>query len=171
MFTASTSLRYPLGDIDFGALPRTIDTTKTRAEGSERSPKPAPRILAVDDDPHIRRFVTRALSEAGYDVTAVEDAESGMAQLLAARPDLFLLDINLPGMNGIVLTQKLQEQRATRQVPVVILSVRTDPRDKVAAYASGAVTYLEKPFKKQDLLDAVKLALELAPRRARAGPG
>jgi twitching motility two-component system response regulator PilH len=93
-----------------------------------------------------------------------------MAQLLAARPDLFLLDINLPGMNGIVLTRKLQEQRATRQVPVVILSVRTDPRDKVAAYASGAVTYLEKPFKKQDLLDAVKLALELAPRRARAGP-
>lgn len=129
--------------------------------------KPMARILAVDDDPRVRRFVTRVLRGAGYEVTAVGDAESGMAQLLAARPDLFLLDINLPGMNGIVLTQKLQEQKATRQVPVVILSVRTDPRDKVAAYASGAVTYLEKPFKTQDLLDAVKLALELSPRRAR----
>ncbi len=127
----------------------------------------AARILAVDDDPRVRRFVTRALREAGYEVVAVEDAESALAQLLATRPDLFLLDINLPGMNGIVLTQKLQEQRGTRQVPVVILSVRTDPRDKVAAYASGAVTYLEKPFKKQDLLDAVRLALELSPRRAR----
>jgi len=127
----------------------------------------AARILAVDDDPRVRRFVSRALREAGYAVTAVKDAESAIAQLLAARPDLFLLDINLPGMNGLVLTQKLQEQRGTRQIPVVILSVRTDPRDKVAAYASGAVTYLEKPFKKRDLLDAVRLALRLSPRRAR----
>jgi len=127
--------------------------------------RPPARILAVDDDPRIRRFVTRTLREAGYGVVAVGDAESAMAQLLSARPDLFLLDINLPGMNGIVLTQKLQEQRGTRQIPVVILSVRTDPRDKVAAYASGAVTYLEKPFKTQDLLDAVKLALEISPRR------
>lgn len=130
---------------------------------------PPARILAVDDDPRVRRFVSRALREAGYEVTAVKDAESAIAQLLAARPDLFLLDINLPGMNGIVLTQKLQEQRATRQVPVVILSVRTDPRDKVAAYASGAVTYLEKPFKKKDLLDAVRLALQISPRRPPSG--
>ncbi len=131
--------------------------------------KTAARILAVDDDPRVRRFVIRVLREAGYTVTAVEDAESAMAQLLAARPDLFLLDINLPGMNGIALTQKLQEARGTRQTPVVILSVRTAPHDKVAAYASGAVTYLEKPFKKQDLLDAVRLALELSPRRAPEG--
>ncbi len=128
--------------------------------------KAAARILAVDDDPRVRRFVTRALRGAGYDVVAVPDAESAIAQLLASRPDLFLLDINLPGMNGIILTQRLQQQRGTRQVPVVILSVRTDPRDKVAAYASGAMTYLEKPFKTQDLLDAVRLALEFSPRRA-----
>lgn len=130
---------------------------------------PPARILAVDDDPRVRRFVSRALREAGYEVIAVKDAESAIAQLLAARPDLFLLDINLPGMNGIVLTQKLQEQRGTRQIPVVILSVRTDPRDKVAAYASGAVTYLEKPFKKKDLLDAVRLALQISPRRPPSG--
>ena len=54
-------------------------------------------------------------------------------------------------------------------IPVVILSVRTDPRDKVAAFASGAVTYLEKPFKKKDLVDAVRSALELAARRKRRG--
>lgn len=132
---------------------------------------PAARILAVDDDPRVRKFVSRALREAGYEVIAVKDAESAIAQLLAARPDLFLLDINLPGMNGLMLTQKLQQQRGTRQIPVVILSVRTDPRDKVAAYASGAVTYLEKPFKKKDLLDAVRLALQISPRRGlRARP-
>jgi len=124
------------------------------------------RILAVDDDPKIRRFVKGTLSSAGHAVTTVGDAESALAFLLGSRPDLFLLDINLPGMHGIALAQKLKAQRGTQAIPVVILSVRRDPRDKLAAYASGAVTYLEKPFKKADLLDAVKAALELAARRA-----
>jgi len=122
-------------------------------------------ILAVDDDPRIRRFVTDALQEAGHEVHAVEDAESAIAQLLSTRPDLFLLDINLPGMHGIALAQKLKETRGTQSIPVVILSARTDPRDKVAAYASGALTYLEKPFKKADLLDAIKTALALGTRK------
>ena len=122
-------------------------------------------ILAVDDDPRIRTFVTKTLSAAGHDVVTVGDAESALAQLLMSRPDLFLLDINLPGMHGLALAEKLQSQRGTWAIPVVILSVRTDPRDKVAAFASGAVTYLEKPFKKKDLVDAVRSALELAVRR------
>jgi len=126
-------------------------------------------ILAVDDDPRIRTFVTKTLSAAGHDVVTVGDAESALAQLLMSRPDLFLLDINLPGMHGLALAEKLQSQRGTWSIPVVILSVRTDPRDKVAAFASGAVTYLEKPFKKKDLVDAVRSALELAVRRGRRG--
>ena len=116
----------------------------------------------MDDDPRILRFVTKALREAGHEVHAVGDAESAIASLLSARPDLFLLDINLPGMHGIALAQKLKQQRGTQAIPVVILSARTDPRDKVAAYASGALTYLEKPFKKADLLDAIKTALALS---------
>lgn len=125
------------------------------------------RILAVDDDARIRRFVTRALREGGYEVVAVGDAESAIAQLLSARPDLFLLDINLPGMDGLALAQKLRQNRGTKSTPVVIFSVRTAPQDKVVAYASGAVTYLEKPFKKAALLEAVRAALEVAARRAR----
>jgi DNA-binding response OmpR family regulator len=122
-------------------------------------------ILAVDDDPRVRRFVSQTLKGAGHDVVTVGDAESALAQLLMSRPDLFLLDINLPGMHGLALAEKLQSQKGTWAIPVVILSVRTDPRDKVAAFASGAVTYLEKPFKKADLVDAVRSALELAARR------
>jgi DNA-binding response OmpR family regulator len=125
------------------------------------------RILAVDDDPRIRRFVTRVLREAGHRVRTVGDAESALAQLLGARPDLFLLDINLPGMHGLALARKLREGRGTESIPVVVFSVRTDPRDKVAAYASGAVTYLEKPIRKEALLEAVQGALEFARRRSR----
>ena len=120
-------------------------------------------ILAVDDDPRIRRFVKATLEGAGHEVVTVGDAESALAQLLMSRPDLFLL------MHGLALAEKLQSQRGTWSIPVVILSVRTDPRDKVAAFASGAVTYLEKPFKKKDLVDAVRSALELAVRRKRRG--
>jgi len=123
------------------------------------------KVLAVDDDPRIRRFVTKALVEAGHEVHAVADAESAIAVLLSSRPDLFLLDINLPGMHGLALAQKLKENRGTQSIPVVILSARTDPRDKVVAYASGVLTYLEKPFKKADLLDAIKTALALRARR------
>ena len=88
------------------------------------------KVLAVDDDSHIRRFVEETLGEAGHEVVTVGDAESAFAQVLSERPDLFLLDINLPGMNGLALAQKLQEQRGTRATPVVVFSVRTDPQDK-----------------------------------------
>ena len=126
------------------------------------------KVLAVDDDPRVRRFVTQVLEDGGHEVEAVEDAESAIVQLLSGRPDLFLLDINLPGMHGLALAQKLKESRGTQSIPVVILSARTDPRDKVAAYASGALTYLEKPFKKADLLDAIKTALALRPKRGKS---
>ena len=122
-------------------------------------------VLVVDDDAGVRRFVSATLRSAGHRVMAVGDAESALARLLSSRPDVFLLDINLPGMNGLSLAQKLQAQKGTRGIPVVMLSVRKDPRDKVVAFASGAITYLEKPFKKADLVDAVTLALRLASRR------
>jgi two-component system, OmpR family, KDP operon response regulator KdpE len=113
------------------------------------------RLLVVDDDPRVRRFVRDVLVEAGHDVTAVRDAESAIARLLAVRPDVFVIDIHLPGMDGLSLARKLRRCA----VPVVIISVRTDPQQKVKAHASGAITFLEKPFRKMDLLDAVRLAL------------
>ena len=125
------------------------------------------RVIVADDAVLFREGLARVLTDAGFEVTTVGDAESALAQLLMSRPDLFLLDINLPGMHGLALAEKLQSQKGTMSIPVVILSVRTDPRDKVAAFASGAVTYLEKPFKKKDLVDAVRSALELAVRRGK----
>jgi DNA-binding response OmpR family regulator len=113
------------------------------------------RLLVVDDDPRVRRFVRDVLVEAGHDVTAVRDAESAIARLLSVRPDVFVIDIHLPGMDGLSLARKLRRC----DVPVVIISVRTDPQHKVKAHASGAITFLEKPFRKRDLLDAVRLAL------------
>lgn len=123
------------------------------------------RLLVVDDDPRVRSFVRDVLSEAGHEIVDVGDAESAVARLLAFRPDVFVLDIHLPGMDGLSLARKLR--RLKRGVPVVIISVRTDPQHKVKAHASGAITFLEKPFRPEDLLDAVRLALGLKSRRGK----
>ena len=118
------------------------------------------RLLVVDDDARVRRFVRDVLVEADHEVAAVGDAESAVARLLAFRPDAFVLDIHLPGMDGLSLAHKLRKLNA----PVVVISVGTDPQHKVKAHASGAITYLEKPFRKEDLLDAVRLALGVKSR-------
>ena len=123
------------------------------------------RLLVVDDDSRVRRFVRDVLVEAGYEVTAVGDAESAVVRLLAIRPDAFVLDIHLPGMDGLSLARKLRKLNPKRPIPVVVISVRTDPQQKVKAHASGAITFLEKPFRKEDLLDAVRLALGVKSRR------
>ena len=123
-----------------------------------------PRLLVVDDDSRVRRFVRDVLVEADYEVTAVGDAESAVARLLSFRPDAFILDIHLPGMDGLSLARKLRKIHAKQPIPVVVISVRTDPQHKVKAHASGAITYLEKPFRKEDLLDAVRLALGVKSR-------
>jgi DNA-binding response OmpR family regulator len=121
------------------------------------------RLLVVDDDPRVRRFVRDVLAEAGHDVTDVGDAESAVEKLLSARPEVFVLDIHLPGMDGLALARKLR--RVRRGVPVVIISAKNDVQHKVSAHASGAITYLEKPFRPEDLRDAVSLALGLKSRR------
>ncbi|HEX7898600.1 MAG TPA: response regulator [Planctomycetota bacterium] len=118
------------------------------------------RLLIVDDDSRVRRFVRDVLVGAGHEVAAVGDAESAVARLLSFQPDVFVLDIHLPGMDGLSLARKLRKLH----VPVVVISVRTDPHHKVKAHESGAITYLEKPFRKEDLLDAVRFALGVKSR-------
>lgn len=123
------------------------------------------RLLVVDDDPRMRRFVRDVLSGAGHEVSSVGDAESAVARLLAVRPDVFVIDIHLPGMDGLSLARKLRRIHARKPVPMVVISARTDSHHKVRAHASGAITYLEKPFRPEDLLDAVRLALGVKSRR------
>jgi DNA-binding response OmpR family regulator len=123
------------------------------------------RILVVDDDPKVRRFILDILGDAGHEAVGAADAESALALLLSARPDLFVFDIHLPGMDGLSLARKLRRLPATRPVPVIIVSVRREARHKVAARDSGAITFLEKPFRPDDLRAAVALALGAGRRR------
>jgi two-component system KDP operon response regulator KdpE len=105
--------------------------------------------LVVDDEKQIRRFLRIVLEEDHYRVLESESGKQGLADVALRRPDVVLLDLGLPDMEGIAVLKRLREWS---QVPVLILSVRDGPEDKVAALDAGADDYVTKPFEALELL-------------------
>jgi two-component system KDP operon response regulator KdpE len=115
------------------------------------------RILAVDDEPPIRRFLRTSLSAQGYDVLEAEDGAQALAMLRRNAVDLVVLDLGLPGMDGLDVIRTLREQGS--QVPIVVLSSRTDEAGKVKALDLGADDYVTKPFGVDELLARIRAAV------------
>jgi len=116
----------------------------------------AERILVVDDDPGVQRFLRHALENKGY---AVLSAENGLAGLLSAqkeKPDLTLLDVMLPGLDGLEVCHRLKSDDATSHRPVLMLSAKRCDIDRDAGGRVGADKYLVKPFELDELLKTVK---------------
>ncbi len=121
---------------------------------------PALRILVVDDEPTIRRFLRAALSSHGHEVLEAATAQEALAAVLAHRPDLIILDLGLPDMDGVEVTRRLREWS---QIPIIILSVREHETDKVAALDAGADDYLTKPFGIEELSARIRVAMRHIP--------
>ena len=118
--------------------------------------KPGPRVLVVDDDPAMRRFLRSALNEEGY---SVFDAADGIAALTAAaaiRPDLIILDTGLPDGDGIEVVQRLRE---FVKRPIIVLTEESTETKKIAALDAGADDYLTKPFGTGELLARLRVML------------
>jgi two-component system, OmpR family, KDP operon response regulator KdpE len=115
----------------------------------------APHILVIDDEPQILRAIRTILTEKDFRVTTASRGEEGLALAAATEPDLVILDLGLPDMDGVEVCQRLREWT---QIPVIILSVRDREREKVAALDMGADDYLTKPFG-IELLARVRVAL------------
>src|SRR5918999_2486131 len=107
------------------------------------------RVLAVDDEADIRELLRELLGRAGYDVEVAEDGRAALRALFAARPDLVILDVNMPGLDG---WQTLERIRDVSDVPVLMLTARTGELEKVRALTRGADDYVTKPFARQELL-------------------
>src|SRR5678816_2617042 len=121
-----------------------------------------PRALVIDDELQIRRLLRVALEGAGYDV---QEAEGGQLSLQAAaltRPDVIVLDLGLPDMDGLSVLKRLREWSST---PVVVLTVRDGEEDKVAALDAGADDYVTKPFSTAELLARLRAAQRRAQPR------
>ncbi|MFZ5880633.1 MAG: response regulator [Chloroflexota bacterium] len=117
---------------------------------------PAPHILVIDDEPQILRALRTILTEKEFKVSTASRGEEGLALAAASEPDIVILDLGLPDMDGVEVCARLREWT---QCPIIILSVRDGERDKVAALDRGADDYLTKPFGIEELLARVRVAL------------
>lgn len=114
------------------------------------------RLLVVEDDAPLRRALGTTLRANGFEVVEAESGEDGLHAHTAQRPDAVVLDLSLPGMDGMAV---LQEIRTVSEIPVVVLTVRDQRDDKVAALDAGADDYVTKPFDTEELLARIRAAL------------
>jgi two-component system KDP operon response regulator KdpE len=120
------------------------------------SPPAGPRILVVDDEPEIRRAVGTNLSRHGFRVEEAETGKQALDLYASFRPDVIVLDLSLPDLDGLHIVERVRERSST---PIIILSVRGGERDKISALDMGADDYLTKPFSVNELLARVRVAL------------
>ncbi len=125
--------------------------------------EPALRVLVVDDERPIRRFLHVSLSAHGHKVFEAETGKEGLASAAANRPDVIILDLGLPDLDGLEVTRQLREWT---QTPIIVLSVRDREEVKVAALDAGADDYLTKPFSTGELLARIRVAVRHAARPA-----
>ncbi|MEW5935355.1 MAG: response regulator [Bacillota bacterium] len=118
-----------------------------------------PRVLVIDDEAPIRRLLNVALHAHGYEVTAVGLGQEGLAKAACWRPDLVVLDLGLPDIDGLEVIRRLREWSA---VPIIVLSVRERESEKIAALDAGADDYVTKPFGLGELLARMRAALRRA---------
>jgi len=125
------------------------------------------RILVVDDEPQIRRVMRTTLTSQGYMVTDARTGEEALDRLREDKPDLILLDMNLPGMGGLETCRAI---RGGSDAAIVMLTVRNTEQDKVDALDAGADDYVTKPFNTRELLARIRAALRRLPLAPDSGP-
>ena len=118
-----------------------------------------PLVLIVDDDAGLREYLRANLELDGYLVREAENAEDGLAALDEEPPDLILLDVMMPGMNGWEMLQRVQERHGVGAIPVIMFSGKVEESDVAPAEERGAQAFIGKPFDPQQLLDSTKQLL------------
>ncbi|MBI4553879.1 MAG: response regulator transcription factor [Candidatus Latescibacteria bacterium] len=116
----------------------------------------AVRVLIVEDEPSIRRFLKASLASHGYAVFEAQDAQEGLEGSVSSHPDVIILDLGLPDLDGLEVITRIRVRSTT---PIIILSVREDESDKVMALDAGADDYLTKPFREGELLARLRAVL------------
>lgn len=136
-----------------------VKASGERARALAGLPMNEASILVIDDEPQIRRVLRITLFGAGYEVIEAKDGIDAVAMLMRERPDLILLDVNLPGMSGFETCRKI---RVSFTGPIIMVTVRSSERDKIDAFNSGADDYVVKPFSTDELLARIRAALRHA---------
>lgn len=117
------------------------------------------KILIVDDEPDLASTVEYRLKFADYEVVTAGDGQQGLEQARGAKPDLILLDTNMPVMNGHEMLEQLRADAELKHIPVIMLTARCEPQDIAAASAHGVTDYVTKPFDFAELMAKIQAAL------------
>ena len=129
--------------------------------------KPSPLILVIEDEPQMSRFLRASLTTHGYRLVETTSGADGLAQAAARPPDVILLDLGLPDIDGLEVTRRLREWTRT---PIIVLSARGQDEDKINALDAGADDYLTKPFSVGELLARIRVSLRHVAEGAPGAP-
>lgn len=124
---------------------------------------PEQLIMVVDDDEHIRRIVAFTLVTSGYKVIAAKGGREALRMARRQYPQLIILDVMMPDMDGFRVAHRLQRDQRTQSIPIIFLTARSQGEDILAGYKAGADWYITKPFERQELVSAVGDILSLRP--------
>ncbi|MDR3411381.1 MAG: response regulator [Formivibrio sp.] len=113
------------------------------------------KILIVDDSPTERHFLGELLTKSGFQVLSLESGEEAVARAAEIMPDLILMDVVMPGMNGFQATRTISRNEATRHIPIIICTSKNQETDMVWAKRQGAAEYVVKPVDPQELLEKI----------------
>lgn len=114
------------------------------------------RILVVDDSPTERFFISELLVKNGFLVSMAENGEEGVAQARQTHPDLIIMDVIMPGMNGFQATRALSREEDTKNIPVIMCTTKSQETDKVWGLRQGAAAYMVKPVKPDELIRQIR---------------
>ena len=116
---------------------------------------PIKKILLVDDSPTERHTINEILVKGGYDVVLAEDGEKGVARAKSDKPDLVLMDVVMPGMNGFQACRAITTDEATKHIPVILCTSKNQETDKIWGLRQGAKDYVTKPVEANELLSKI----------------
>lgn len=125
----------------------------------------SPHVMVIEDEIDISRLVKDYLEKEGYRVTLLADGAQGMAEVLKVKPDLLLLDLMLPGMDGLEICKKVRSRPEVSHLPILMLTAKGEETDKIIGLELGADDYLTKPFSPKELVARVKALLRRTDRR------
>jgi len=119
------------------------------------------RVLIIEDSPIEAHVYKRTLEKIGVVVDIAPDGEAGIAMAVAEPPDLILMDIVMPGVNGFQATRELRDLEATAEIPVIMITTKHQETDRIWGMRQGAVDYIVKPVSRDALIERVKIALKI----------
>lgn len=139
--------------------PRSEDAQSDAAASGEAKQAKGRLILVVDDSPTETRIFHNALAKAGYSVETAQNGEEGVALARQLHPDLVLMDVVMPVLNGFQATRQLQRDPTTADIPVIMVTTKNQDTDRTWGMRQGAVDYLIKPIKSEELIHRVRAAI------------